>query len=513
MSWKGLGSIIAGFVLLFYLGSSSFAQEAQPRVMARGKTLFEQNCSICHGDKGTGDGPAAYLLFPKPRDFTTKGFKVRTTPSGSVPTDNDLLQTITNGMPGSAMPSFGYLPERDRKALVAYVKKLGEITEKPEKVIQVSAEPKATPQLFNKGNEAYIKLKCWECHGYEGRGDGPSAATLKDDLGNPIPPNNFRRGIYKGGGKNSDIYLRFVTGMDGTPMPSFEDSANEEERWALVHYVRSLAGPKVAAQPGREKITVQRIKGPLPEEPLAAVWDKVPGVRVPLILLWQRQESPDSVLVKAVHNGSEIAFLLEWEDPRVAGNLLRSQDFPDAAAIQFSLTPQAPNFIMGEKGKPVNIWHWRMDRQLDLAGFRDLEQVYKGMVADDYQLERERKRPGEFPVTAAPAHNPTYITGWGAGNFASNPEKATAVENLNAESFGTLTSKPFKEQKVRGRGFWVGEKWKVVFVRKMTSSSSFDVQFKPGGEVPVSFAVWDGNQDDRDGQKSITPWQRLIISR
>lgn len=491
------------------------------KLLKRGETLFKKQCAVCHGSEGTGDGLAADFVFPKPRNFTTGSFKIRSTPSGSPPLDEDLFHTITHGMPGSAMPAFGFLSKEEQGALVAFVKKLANIKEKPERIIQLPPEPPQTAKTVAQGKELYTKMKCWECHGFEGRGDGPKARELVDDWGFPSPPNDFSRGIYKGGGGPSDIYMRFTTGLDGTPMPSFEDSLNEEERWALVHYVKSLGGPKVAVQPTTGTIGVRKISGALPKDALNPQWDKVQGIMIPLMRLWQGGKVAEAVSVKAVHNGKEITFLLEWEDWEVNSSFLRHQDFTDSAAIMFSLSPkkplsQQPHFTMGEKGGPVNIWYWRLDRQIDLAGFQDIEKLYSGMVSDDYQLETVRypkktEMPGHLPITSAPAHDPTFITGWGSGNPLSIPMRPSAVEDLNAEGFGTLTAQPQADQNVKGHGLYVAGRWRVVFTRELRSKGPFDVPLKTGGAFPIAFAVWDGSKGDRDGQKAVTTWYMLKL--
>lgn len=497
--------------------------EATPETLRQAEALLKKQCAVCHGPEGKGDGPAADFLFPKPRNFTAGTFKLRSTPSGSPPTDQDLFRTITHGMPGSAMPGFSFLSEKERWALVTLVKKLAGISEKPERTIPVPPEPSVTAAIVAQGKELYQKMKCWECHGFEGRGDGPKASELLDDWGFPDPPNNFTRGIFKGGGRPSDIYLRFTTGLDGSPMPSFEDSLNEAEGWALVHYVKSLAGPKVAIQPTTGTVVAKKVSGPLPKDALDPLWSKVPGTTIPLMRLWQREEGADAVSIKAVHNGKEIVFLLEWEDWEVNSSFIRHQDFTDAAAIMFSLSPEKPlseqpHFTMGEKGGPVNLWYWRLDRQMDLAGFQDIERVYPGMVSDDYQLEaqrypRETGGPSHLPVTSAPAHDPVFITGWGSGNLLSIPMRPSAVEDLNAQGFGTLTAQPLTDQNVKGQGIYVAGKWKVVFTRHLRSKGPFDVQLKAGGKFPVAFAVWDGSKGDRDGQKAVTTWYVLGLEK
>ncbi len=234
------------FIVLFlYCLTFGFFQtvaNAQDIELKRGKTLFNRYCAFCHGKKGDGNGQAGYVLFPKPRDFTAGLFKVRTTPTGEPPTDEDILNIIKYGMPGSSMPSFIETREGDMKAIVKYVKVLAEITEEPERVIKPGTPPEVTPEILAKGKEVYKAMKCWKCHGHEGRGDGPSAFTTKDDWGDIAPPNPFIKNIYKGGGSPVDMYMRFTTGMDGSPMPSYEDSLNNEERWAVIYYNYSLAG-------------------------------------------------------------------------------------------------------------------------------------------------------------------------------------------------------------------------------------------------------------------------------
>jgi mono/diheme cytochrome c family protein len=512
--------IIIGIALfLFFIGFEVVESQAA----APGEALYKKQCAVCHGAKGKGDGPAADFLFPKPRDFSMGSFKVRSTPSGSPPTDQDIFRTISNGMPGSAMPSFGHLSKKDRGALVAIIKKLAGIEEKPERVISIPSQPSVTPKLLAQGQKLYKENKCWECHGLEGRGDGPKASRQVDDWGYPAPPNNFTRGNFKGGGRPSDIYMRFTTGLDGTPMASFEDSLNEAERWALVYYVKSLAGTKVAVQPTTSTLVAKKLSGPLPKGALDPVWNNIPKTTIPLMRLWQGEKGAEEVSVRALHNGKEIAFLLEWEDWQVNSSVFRSEDFTDSAAIMFSLSPKKslskqPHFTMGEKGGPVNIWYWRLDRQMDLAGFQDIEKIYPGMSVDDYQLESVRypkntDAPGHLPVTSAPAHDPVFITGWGSGNLVSIPMRPSAVENLNAEGFGTLTAQPLGNQNVKGHGLYMAGQWKVVFTRELSSKGSFDVKLKVKGKYPIAFAVWDGSKGDRDGQKSVTTWNMLKLEK
>jgi cytochrome c oxidase cbb3-type subunit I/II len=207
--------------------------------VARGKLVYERRCVGCHGDKGDGNGPAATFLDPRPRNFTIGSFKFRTTPSGSLPTDGDLYRTLARGVRWTAMPTWHELPEKDRIAVIAYIKTFSPRwkEEKPEPPIVIGDPPSPTPALLARGKELYTKAKCFQCHGEGGKGDGPSAAELRDDLKFPIRPADFTKGQFKGGGEVTDIYRTMTTGLDGTPMPSFADSMTDDERWAISYYV------------------------------------------------------------------------------------------------------------------------------------------------------------------------------------------------------------------------------------------------------------------------------------
>jgi cytochrome c oxidase cbb3-type subunit I/II len=210
---------------------------------ARGREVYERRCVGCHGAKGDGNGPVATFLNPRPRDFRLGAFKFRTTPSGSLPTDGDLFRTLTRGVRYTAMPTWHELPEKDRLAVISYVKTFSPRwkDEKPDSPIPIGDPPRATPELLEQGKALYAKAKCFQCHGDGGKGDGPSAGELKDDWGFRIRPADFTRGQFKGGSDVRDIFRAMATGLDGTPMPSFVDSMSEAERWAISYYVLSFS--------------------------------------------------------------------------------------------------------------------------------------------------------------------------------------------------------------------------------------------------------------------------------
>jgi mono/diheme cytochrome c family protein len=212
----------------------------------RGHGLYLRYCYGCHGIYGDGNGENAAYIDPKPRDFTIATFKCRSTPTGTLPLDSDLIGTIDRGIEASGMPSWRPLTDENRHDLIAYIKTFSPRwqAEKPGEALKIPPEPAVTMTSITHGAELFQKLECWKCHGQQGRGDGPSASTLTDSKDMPIRPYNFADGAndsrFKCGSSNQDIYRIFMTGVDGTPMPSFADVIQPNDAWDLVHFLRTL---------------------------------------------------------------------------------------------------------------------------------------------------------------------------------------------------------------------------------------------------------------------------------
>jgi mono/diheme cytochrome c family protein len=216
----------------------------------RGGFFYHRFCESCHGVVGDGNGEVAMWLDPtvspgnfRPRDFTLAVFKCRSTPTGTLPTDQDLFDTIGRGMDRSNMPIWNVFPNQRRADLVAWIKHFSPRwqSEKPGTPIQIPPEPAVTPERVKAGQDVFAKVQCWKCHGVQGMANGPSASTLQDDQGHPIAPYNFTEGARpKCGSTDADLYKIFMTGLDGTPMPSFADNIKPDEAWDLVFYLRTL---------------------------------------------------------------------------------------------------------------------------------------------------------------------------------------------------------------------------------------------------------------------------------
>jgi len=249
MRRKNLARILALAVMTAALPLVSAAQQMESHIgklnghSEAGRQLYYRYCWGCHGARGDGNGENAPYLNILPRNFVAGTFKCRSTPTGTLPTDQDLYNSLVRGFNFTNMPSWAALTDQQRADLVAFIKTFSPRwkTEKPGDIIPIPAEPPLTVNSIKHGQELFQKLECWKCHGNEGRGDGPSASTLTDSNDQPIRPYNFTSdNRSKCGRTNQDLYRIFMTGVDGTPMPSFNDVIKPEEAWDLVHFLRTL---------------------------------------------------------------------------------------------------------------------------------------------------------------------------------------------------------------------------------------------------------------------------------
>jgi mono/diheme cytochrome c family protein len=515
-------------------------------LLARGRELFARQCMICHGENGDGAGKFAYLMSPRPRDFRKGMFKLAST-QNQIPSDEDLLRTISRGMPGSAMPPWGHLPLADLKALVAFVRQvhidavrmqleagvkdgtytaaevpaqLAELTQ-PGPAVVVPPEPKFDDLKWFNGRRVYLEA-CASCHGVDGH---PVAEAVKfDEEGYPDPPRSFVAGIFKGGMDGPDLYCRVIKGMRGTPMPASEGNYTSDEIWDLVHYTQSLAraGSQTRAELRQGTITAPRVRDSLPAGPKDPAWSQARPLYVAMTPLWWTEDRIEGAMVQALHNGKQLALRLMWLDKTTDDRSVRVEEFRDAVAIQFSLSSDPP-FYMGDASQHggVNIWVWKADRQKNIdAGYQDVDAAFPMRAVDMYAecpIRSKDMSLVDWPHGAITEHNPTYLTAWGAGNLVADPALKTPVECLTARGPGTLSGKPAQAQVVAGQAVYERGMWMVQLQREMelpqdhAHNGNGERTFRPGDYLPVSLAIWNGAAGDRDGKKNISIWQKLVI--
>ncbi len=304
-------------------------------------------------------------------------------------------------------------------------------------------------------------------------------------------PNTFKFGYSK-----KEIYMTLTTGIDGTPMKSY-NHLTDPERWDLASFVRSQIDLEEHQEANYETDLVsKRIEEEIDLDPENPVWDDVPVRQVHMIPLNARKNPINRVQFQSLINEDAIAFRLEWDDPTPNRTSSRHQDFKDAVAMEFAMGDvllhkhghNEPFFGMGNRGKVVNIWQWRADWQTEIETKEELEYATKGMDLD------------------------TMIFGGEVNPVDSlNPFRDVPVEELNAEGFGTLTPQPQTKQNILGKGIYQDGKWQVVLYRTLESLNKWDVVFRKETPVLVAFAVWDGAYQDRNGRKVVSMWQRLNL--
>lgn len=224
------------------------------------------------------------------------------------------------------------------------------------------------------------------------------------------------------------------------------------------------------------------IDGELPSAPDDAAWAKVPPLTVPLSgqvitrPVWP-EPTARALTVRSLHNGTEIAFLLEWQD-NTKNDRLTPGTFRDGVAIGLPLGDAPAFFCMGQLDHYINIWHWKADWQSDI---------------DRRAARQAEKKEG------------------GVRTFEVIPRRVSSVEDLIGGGFSTLTTKE-KQGRIQGKAQWKDGVWRVVMRRPLSSEEQEnEAKLVPGRVQTVSFAVWNGENKERNGQKSVAPWFQLAI--
>jgi DMSO reductase family type II enzyme heme b subunit len=530
--------------------SSSQQQVANPANIAttpeQGPQLYARHCAACHGERGDGKGLAAAFLFPKPRDFRAGRFRLVST-NNHVPTREDLQAVLLRGMPGSAMPSWAHLTQKERDALVdevmrirregareAYIQKLKAdegLTDKelaaddvqketqdyvkemttPGQGTQVPDIKPATADAIKRGREIYAKFACIQCHGETGRGDGQQ--EMFDEEKMPTRPRDFTLGIFKGNPDPASLYRRVAYGMPGTPMPA-SSTMTPEQMVDLVHYIRSLSTDeqRQAAVAKREKIIAKRVAA-IPSSAQDEAWGQAKPLHLHLTPLWWRTDADPDFRVQAVHDGNTIALRLTWTDKTANNESLHSESFKDAVAMELYRGAAEPFLGMGSPTSPVDVWFWDADRQ---NGPTAVDRSHPNEVVDVYpfsetavagpDLSRPAARMASQPDISLPAR--------ASGNQIVPPGNGSGGSSLHVGGPRTVTFRIPKSQIAQAHGTWNDGRWTVIMTRPLLTRSAADgVALEPGARASAAFAVWDGSHRDRDGQKSITIWQDLEIEK
>ena len=511
-----------------------------------GKRVYFTKCVWCHGVEGAGDGPGAVRLWPRPRNFNAGTFKIRHTASGQLPLiDVDLLQTVTHGLPGSAMPSWeGILTEQQRKNVLAFVTtqlvedrswqdeefeelfvlQLAQLTPKPN-----------TPESIKRGSELVVEKKCIECHGLEGRGDG-NAFNLKDDWGFSIQPADWHkcwnfRGSRQDPYNVRNIFRTFSTGLNGTPMPSFADNTSVDERWDIANYVNSLCerAHDIAAPQGQVSdetaqtfstaqplpidpltdkpksnfvIPSKYVEGDLPTDEVDERWKLIP--RRWIAMGGQITHKPrnfvnriDDMWVQALYNDTHIEFMFRWDDRTKS---IQEDDVDwDPTEVNlgdYGVEEQAPQGTTFAEDP--------FHQESIAAKQKDGYTVYNDGVAFQFPIKWQ-----ELPAP----RKPRYF--WGDETFAVDLTKWTADGTLGVyEGTGwdqDLTELDFQDEVEVVKAEWANGRWTVIVKRPLKGDYEENAYLEQGKYIPMVFFAWDGHNGDVGRKMAVSAFYYLVM--
>ena len=560
-------SLFAAGVFMVGMGFSSpvMAQDAEGFITGKlpapapaeqveaGKRVYFTKCVWCHGVNGSGDGPGADRLWPRPRNFNAGTFKIRHTASGELPLiDVDLLQTVTHGLPGSAMPSWeGILSEDQRRDVLAFVttelvkdrswqdEEFEELHILELEKLSAGAVPPSAESI-KRGSELVVANKCIECHGLEGRGDG-NAFNLKDDWGFSIQPADWHkcwnfRGSRQDAYNVKNIFRTFSTGINGTPMPSFADNTTVEDRWHIANYVNHLcerdkdvdiAGGKVtdeiaasllAAKPrGIDPLTDKPkvdfvipsvyVEGDLPTDEHDPRWYderwKKEGRRI-VAIGGQITHKPrnfvnriDDIWVQSVYNDTHVTLMFRWDD-RTKSIQEDEVDWEpyEVNLKDYGIVEQEPG------GSKFDDDGMHPD---SIAAKQTSYQVFNDGLA--FQM------PIKFQELPAP-RKPRYF--WGDEGFPVDIAKWTADGNLKAyQGQGwdqDLEDRDdFTEKLKLVKAEWKDGRWTVLISRPIKADYEEDTYIELGKYIPINFFVWDGHNGDVGRKMGVSAFYYLVL--
>ena len=479
-----------------------------------GKTLYLKYCVQCHGEKGDGDGYATQHLIPRPRDFTSGKFKVRTTPNGALPTHQDLINIIRRGMPYTSMPAWPNLSDQEVSDLAYFTKTFSpdfSVAENIPKPVELPSAPAATNESIELGKKLYEENGCIKCHGSLGRADGPSASTLVDDLGHPIRAANLaQRWTFRAGSSREDIFKTMTTGFNGTPMPSFQDALTPEHRWAITDFIVSLSGN----EPVYTNLVVAKYAlDPIDLARGAASFESAPVARFPIvgqIMEPGRQFSPPatSVTVQAIYDNESIALLVRWHDMGA-----------DKTGKNDPLLPVPPEeetrgaaAAAGSGGSPSG----------SVFGDQEVVQTPTGAqppAADPFaDTAAPAAPPSEFSdavsiqiptQTPTGARKPYFIFGDAQNSVDLWFFDLARPDPLQFTGRGSADIAPNDTKDLTGVASYDQGEWSVIFKRPLRATSG--APFMPGEFMPVAFSVWDGFSRERGNRRGLTLWYALYV--
>ena len=522
--------------LLLALASVFSAADAQnaPEASEEGKRVYEKSCAHCHGTEGRGDGSAAENLLPRPRDFTRGLYKIRSTETGQVPTDQDLFDIITEGMPGTSMPGWETsLSANERWEVVAYIKTFydGFKENTAPRQIDLSGKIAYAEQSIETGKALYTELGCVECHGNVGRGDGTSAPTLTDEWGFQTWPANLAQGwTFRGGSETEDIFKRFIGGIAGSPMPAFEGDS-------FLHFgLTSEESKRLTELENKDEMTEAE------DEESAAFYEKMDAA-VDIALRITEGETLNAADRQSFNNAMKVVYEKSWHlanyvkslspekrpEPAIGNNALRSQyiggELPalgDAAweTLKASYFPLVGQVILEPRQfnptiDAVNVKSFYNDNEVaflftwdDRTHTTASEDEETGKMLEDAVAIQFPVKVPQGPTAPKPyflwgGRLPVYLWYW----KASAPEQVT---ELTAKGISNAEVQAVQSD-LQAEGTYTDGQYNLWVKRALKTDDKKDLQLEPGVFVPIAFSAWDGANGDVEAKRVISSWYTFVL--
>jgi mono/diheme cytochrome c family protein len=412
-------------------------------------------------------------------------------------------------MPYTSMPAWSAFSDQELSNLAYFITTFSPNFSSKEMVpapVALPSAPSSSNESIEQGKKLFVDTGCVRCHGSLGRGDGPSAPTLKDDWDRPIRAADLTQSwTFRGGASREDIFRTMSTGLNGTPMPSFADSLTPAQRWAMTDYIVSLSG---GGGPGYTNLVVARyVADPVDLAKGAASFASAPAARFPIIgqitePVREFHPPATSVTVQAIHDDDSIAILVRWHDrtaektgtngpslpvpqeeeeeaaPAPAGGGDAGNVFGDA---EVAPTPAAQNPFAEEAAAP----------SATTSEFSDAVAI---------------QIPSQVPTGA---RKPYFIFGdsqnsvdlWFFDLSRAAPQQFTGKgsTDVTANDAGDVTGVASYDQ---------GE-WSVIFKRPLRPDSG--ARFAAGEFMPMAFSVWDGSSRERGSRRGLSLWYSLYV--
>ncbi len=537
MRWR----VVLTFALLLVALAGSASADLE-----QGKAVYDKYCGHCHGAEGDGQGVAAPFLKPAPRNFTSGKYKIRHTPTGYMPTDEDLIRSVAVGLPYTSMPGFAdALSDAEIASVVEYLKTFSADFEDPEafaEPIPIPEPPPLTAESVERGTELYVETGCGACHGEVGLGDGSSAPTLVDDWGVHIKVADLSLPwTFRGGSTRKDIFRTMSSGFNGTPMPGFHGALPPEDIWGIVDYIVSLSdGASEAAYDNLVRAVGYDgdLDLALGDELFAAAPPAIFAV-IGQIIEPGRNFYPatTAVQVQAVYTPSEIAFRISWHDMRAETSGSNAPDLPAPAWLE-ELAGQSAGGATDADDEGGDFWGEEESADDEGGGFWGEEEVGGDDGDADFWGEEEEGGEGDFwgddddssgtPAVTGPSNEfsdaiaiqfpqtlpegirkPYFLFG-----DAQNPVelwfadlgKASGQTYVGRGSVAVTPSDGIQPQ-VNAK-YEQGE-WSVIFKRQREVRGG--ISFAPDTFVPIALSVWDGFNRERGNRRGLTRWYYLYM--